>query len=380
MLVLLHRIFASIGPAMLMVAIAGNALAQGIVTPTPFQTAPAQPALTPQQLDPLLAPIALYPDQLLSQILIASTYPLEVVEAARWLQDPRNAALRGDQLVQELEPQDWDPSVKALVPFPRILQMMNQRLDWMQRLGNAFLAQPDLVMASVQRLRHDAMAAGKLRSTSQQTVRVEGDSIVIEPATPAEVYVPYYDSSEIYGAWPYPEYPAYFFPPPPGYIYGSDFFWISFPIIVPLWGWCYWNWHGHEMIIDRDRFNRINQVEDERLHRAPITSTTWEHDPYHRRGVAYSTPQVQQRFAPAQPGAPEQRRGFRGFGTAPTTPGAHPTPTGETPTAPIFHAEPGANAHAESERGRSSIESMPHAPSAPSFHAPSAGGGGVPHR
>ena len=128
------------------------------------QSNPA-PTYAAPQLDQLLAPIALYPDPLLAQILMAATYPLEVVEAARWVQDPNNARLRGDQLDAALQPQDWDPSVKSLVPFPQILQMMNSKLDWTQALGNAFLAQQADVMDSVQRLRAQAQAAGTLQSS-----------------------------------------------------------------------------------------------------------------------------------------------------------------------------------------------------------------------
>lgn len=133
---------------------------------------PAQsaPIYTAAQLDQLLAPVALHPDQLLGQILTASTYPLEVVEAARWVEDPNNARLKGDQLAALLQDKDWDPSVKSLAPFPQILRMMDDRLDWTQKLGNAFLAQQNEVMDSVQRLRRQAEEAGTLQSSPQQTV------------------------------------------------------------------------------------------------------------------------------------------------------------------------------------------------------------------
>ena len=167
-----------------------------------------------RQLDQDLAPIALYPDQLLSQILMASTYPLEVMDADRWLQDRRNGRLRGRDLEDALYQEDWDPSVKSLVPFPQIIQMMASRPDWMDRLGDAFLAQEDDVMDAVQRLRQQAYRAGSLRTTPQHIVDY-GPYISIRPARPDVVYVPVYDTRYAYGRWDYPDYPPMYFPPPP---------------------------------------------------------------------------------------------------------------------------------------------------------------------
>ena len=140
--------------------------------PAPM-TAPVRPPaapVAPQELDAMLAPVALYPDPLIAQILMASTYPLEVVEADRWLQEPANTGLKGAQLMSALDQQPWDPSVKSLVPFPQILRMMDSNLDWTERLGNAFLADQAAVMDSVQRLRQRAEATGELMSSPQQTV------------------------------------------------------------------------------------------------------------------------------------------------------------------------------------------------------------------
>src|SRR5258708_28039663 len=147
-------------------------VALGVVVPPAAQaqtalSTPGAPAFATQQLDQLVAPVALYPDELLGQILMAATYPLEVVEAWRWAQDPNNHSLTGDALAAALAQQDWDPSVKALVPFPPVLQMMNDRLDWMQRLGDAFLAQESEVMDAVQGLRRQAQSTGALASTPQ---------------------------------------------------------------------------------------------------------------------------------------------------------------------------------------------------------------------
>src|SRR5262249_33294627 len=136
-----------------------------------------------------------------------ATYPLEVVQATRWVAVPYNATLRGDQLADALASMDWDPSVKSLVPFPQLLQMMNNNIDWMQQLGDAFLAQQADVMDSVQRLRQEALNNGTLRSTQQQLVSTDGPYIVIVPAQPEVVYLPVYDPRIVYGPWPYPAYP-----------------------------------------------------------------------------------------------------------------------------------------------------------------------------
>ena len=287
-----------------------------------FPTAPAQP-YDAAQLDQLLAPIALYPDPLLGQVLMASTYPLEVVEAARWAADPANAGLSGDALASALEPLDWDPSVKALVPFPSVLQMMNNRLDWTQKLGDAFLAQQVDVMDAVQRLRRQAQDAGKLTSTPQQTVTTEGELIYIEPASPDVLYVPAYDPGVVYGPWPYPAYPPYFFPPPPAYYYspllaGIEFS-VGFVIVQRFWGWDHCDWRYHRINIDARRVNVINRYHIDHFHRPPFEGRTWAHDPRHRIGVPYRSPQVRARFEPRLPGSPQKRYEYRGHEQAPPT-------------------------------------------------------------
>jgi hypothetical protein len=178
-------------------------------SPTAPQTKPAS-LLSPARLGQMLAPIALYPDGLLADIPMAATYPLDVVEAARWLQDPQNVALKGDQLFAALQQKSWDPSVKSLAPFPRILRMLNANLEWTEQLGEAYLADPAAVMDAVQRLRRGAQSAGRLVTTPQEIVRTEQEparieeSITIESPSPAVVYVPICDPSFAYGPWPYP--------------------------------------------------------------------------------------------------------------------------------------------------------------------------------
>jgi len=305
---------------------ASGAPGQAPPPPAPDQAAPELP---PEQLDQMLAPIALYPDPLLAQILMAATYPLEVVEANRWHQDPSNASLEGDQLTAALEQQTWDPSVKSLVPFPQILRMMDGNLDWTERLGDAFLADQAAVMDSVQRLRQSAEANGKLQSTPQEEVTTEGQAIAIEPPNPEIVYVPVYDPSDVYGVWPYPAFPPYYFP---GFfngviIGGFGFGWFGIPIVVPLWGWHHWDWAHHRINIDRVRFAALNHQQ------APIGSA-WVHDPSHRHGVPYHSPVVRDRFAEST-GSPDARRAFRGYPT-PAAPNFRPTPE----ITPRPHIEP----------------------------------------
>ena len=184
------------------------------------------PVFKPEEIEQLVAPIALYPDSLVSQILMASTYPLEVVEAARWVK--ANKTLKGDALTAALEKQTWDPSIKSLVNFPQVLDMMNEKLDLTQRLGDAFLAQQKDVLDAIQRLRAKAQAQGNLKTTKEQTVIVEQPAaqttvveqpaaqttvIKIEPTNPQVVYVPTYNPTVVYGAWPYPAYPPYSYYP-----------------------------------------------------------------------------------------------------------------------------------------------------------------------
>jgi hypothetical protein len=239
-------------------------------------TPPAQPEqeasqYDPQQLDALLAPIALYPDQLLTQILMAATFPLQIVEASRWLDDPAHKTLTGDALDKALQPMSWDPSVKSLVPFPQVMAQLNTNLDWTQQLGYAFANQQKDVLDSVQRLRQQAQAHGQLKSTEQQVVKTEAppagstapQTIIIEPAQPNVVYVPTYNPTVVYGTWPYPAYPPVVVPPPPGYAVGTALaaglaFGAGVAITGALWGWSRPNWYGGNVNVNVNRWNNIN--------------------------------------------------------------------------------------------------------------------------
>jgi hypothetical protein len=187
----------------------------------PYQEA-AYPnrAMSPQQeLDQILAPVALYPDSLLSQLLMAATYPRDVADAARWSRN--NPGLQGDDAVRAVEREPWDPSVKSLVAFPEVLAMMGEKLDWTQSLGEAFLSQEDAVMRTVQQLRRRADEAGNLRSSEQIMVERAGDDYVLAPPSPETVYVPYYDPRVVYGAPWWPDYQPVYWNPWPGYAYYS---------------------------------------------------------------------------------------------------------------------------------------------------------------
>ncbi|MFZ0889999.1 MAG: DUF3300 domain-containing protein [Candidatus Binataceae bacterium] len=318
--------------------------------PAPSASMSPDRLFSPGQLDQMLAPIALYPDPLIAQILMAATYPLEVVEADRWLQVPANASLHGNQLAAALREQPWDPSVKSLVPFPQILKMMDDNLEWTEKLGDAFLAQQAEVMDSVQRLRRRAEGAGALTPTAQQAVTSEDDMLIVEPANPAVVFVPCYNPVLVYGGWPWPGYPPYFWP-------CGGFAGIGFPVVYPLWGWYHWHWRHHRLHIDVDRFNEIN------VRRPPVTSDVWRHDSIHRDGVPYRDPVTRARFQGSV--SPEAHLAVRGY------------PVGAPPQG-IVHAPPvfesfgrGPEVRAYSERGASSRGS---------FGAGGRGGGGGARR
>ena len=269
-------------------------------TPPTAAAAPGVPRLTQAQLDQLVSPVALYPDPLLAQILMASTYPLEVVEAARWVAAPANAALKGDALTAALKGQNWDPSVKALVPFPALLQTLNQRLEWTKELGSAFLAQQADVMAAVQNLRHQAMASGQLKQIPQChcTIQTNGGIISILPATQQVVYVPLYNPAVVYGSWPYPDYPPYGFPVPADFAfdpgYGIGFYpGIDVAFFGPFWGWGSMNWGGGYISVDRGRYAAASGG------RIAFSGTSWRHDPSRRGALAAADPAASARFGAA---------------------------------------------------------------------------------
>ena len=301
----------------------GTVLAQG---PAPGQ-APPPPAqlLSPQQLDDIVAPVALYPDPLISQVLVASTYPLELVQAQQWLQ--QNRSLSGQQLMDAARQQGWDASVVALVAMPDVLGRLNSDIRWTTDLGNAFLAQQSDVMAAVQRMRARAQANGKLSSTPQETVSTQTEggqsAIQIVPTNPDVIYVPYYDPAYIWGppvwgAYPYLAYPGYGFGFWPGIDIGFCFGgWGG-------WGWGGWgwgwgpNWFGGSVFVNHAFFNRygFRGGFGGGFARGGFAGrSTWAHDPGHRLGVAYSNRQLASRFGAASM-ASRASLGQRSFGGA----------------------------------------------------------------
>jgi hypothetical protein len=253
-----------------------------------------------EELDQLLAPIALYPDSLIAQILMGSTFPLEVVQADRFAK--QNANLKGDALTKALESQNWDPSVKSLVNFPQVLTMMSEKLDWTQKLGNAFLAQQKPVMDTIQSLRAKAQAAGNLKTTKEQTVIVEQKIIKIESASPQVIYVPTYNPAVVYGAWAYPAYPPYYYYPP-GYVATTAA--VSFASGVAMgaaWGyaWGNTNYNGGSVNINNSQNININN----NINRQNYSSQT-----------------VQQRYNQATPSQQVQaRQAYRGYTGSALTP------------------------------------------------------------
>ena len=275
----------------------------------------AQPATPKQQvfgveeLDQMVAPIALYPDPLLAQVLMAATYPGDVAEAAAWAK--ANPEANGDAAVRQVANQPWDPSVQSLVAFPQTLATLGQDPPWVQRLGDAFLAQPDDVMDAIQRLRHKAQDAGNLASNEYQTVSVQpaaaapapspepamggvesypapvsSETIIIEPADPETVYVPSYDPNTAYGAWDYPSYPPSYYPPPANYYpmggaLATGLAWgVGFAVADSLWGDA--DWDNGDIDIDVDRYNNINSNRQ-----INAGNNNWSHNSINRDGVPY---------------------------------------------------------------------------------------------
>ena len=309
-----------------------------VAQPTPVAQSSATPAptYTSAQLDQWVAPVALYPDALLSQILMASTYPANVIQAAQWSKD--NPKMQGDTAIQAVAGQPWDPSVKSLVAFPQLMSLMGENPPWVQNLGDAFLAQPKDVMDSVQRLRALAQQTGALQSTPQQTVTTvtkpastkststESTStstatpaptvIKIESADPQVVYVPTYNPNTVYGTWPNTSYPPVYLPPSPGEQFTDSLvkgFGFSLGVATTYaifsnidWDDDDWDHHHHDddynhnggynrngdnnININVDNFNKIS---GQHLTEA---NQTWQHNPAYRGGVPYPTNQLNSRF------------------------------------------------------------------------------------
>jgi hypothetical protein len=243
--------------------------------------APSGKTFTQQDLDELLAPVALYPDALLAQVLMASTYPLEVVEAARW--QKQNSTLKDKALEEAVKKQTWDESVKALTAVPQVLTMMNEKLDWTTKLGDAFLAEQEKVLKTAQSLRKKADEAGNLKSSKEMVVKKETENnvqvIKIENPTPETVYVPTYNPATVYGTWWYAAPPPYYYYPP-GYGYGAG---LAFASGV-FWGAAIAGgigWGNNDININRN--TNINTGNRNNIQ----GGDKWKHNPEHRKGASY---------------------------------------------------------------------------------------------
>ncbi len=273
------------------------AQAQSSVVPNAPAYLFAQQAFTQQDLDAMLAPIALYPDSLLAQILMAATYPQEIADAARW-----SASIAGatpQQALQSVAQRGWDPSVQSLMAFPQVLQMMGSYPDWTQRLGNAFLSQQTQVWATVQGLRQRAYAAGYLRSNEQLRVLQNANLLLLEPANPEVIYVPYYDPLLVYGRWWWPGSAPMRWNPWPGYAApaGRGGFYRGSGVSVGLnffFGQVNWN-----------TFHATVQSHPEWSNRRSQPGPDWRHEPEHRHDVPYTNPPA--RLQPTPGVRPEQR-------------------------------------------------------------------------
>ncbi len=246
--------------------------------------------LQPEQLDSLVAPIALYPDPLLAQVLVASTYPLELIQLEQWMD--KNPGLEGEALAAEVAKQPWDPSVQSMAAVPEVVTRLADDIQWTAELGNAFLAQQEDVMDAVQRMRQKAKTNGALESNEQQKVETkvveEKTVIVVEAADPEVIYVPSYSPTVVYGPPPvyYPYPPIYYPPYPPGAAF------VSFSFGV-MWGaaWggscCGCGWGGNDIDINIDNnFNRVNNIQGG--DRVNAGGGKWQHDPQHRGGAPYA--------------------------------------------------------------------------------------------
>jgi len=321
----------SLVSAVLLLLFSGpTCMAQSVAAPATENAANTAPiaalakdaVFTQEQLDQMLAPIALYPDPLLAQVLMAVTYPGEVAEAVTWSKAHPDA--KGDEAVKQVASQPWDPSVQALVAFPQLMTTFGQDPVWVQRLGDAFLAQPDDVMTAVQRLRHQAQAAGNLQTNQYQNVTIQPpaapapaatppasntSTIIIQPADPQVVYVPSYNSTTTYGTWPYPASPPAYYPPPPAYYPGQALmaglaFGTGVAIVGSLWGDC--DWGNNEVDIDVNRYNNINAN-----NRISNNQNKWQHNAAHRDGVPYRDTRSREQYGRQLSGANE-RVAYRG--------------------------------------------------------------------
>ncbi len=257
------------------------------------------------ELDQMLAPIALYPDALLSQVLIASTYPLEVIQADRWVRS--NKDLSAEDALKFAENKNWDPSVKALVAFPDILKRMSEDVDWTQRLGDAFLNNEGDVMDAVQRLRKRAYATGNLEKAQHISVERDDNNIIIEPTEERIVYVPVYDTRVVYGNWWWPDYPPVYWHYPTSYTYVSGFYWGPRIHLGPTYFFSSCHWRDRRIVVI-DRHHPNTHFYTGRSIVRHDSARPWSHNPAHRQGVAYYNNRLRDTYHSPRPSYQHDRQ------------------------------------------------------------------------
>lgn len=241
--------------------------------------------LNQAELDQLLAPIALYPDTVLSQVLVASTYPLELVQAARWREN--NSDLNEKEALDAIENKDWDPSVKALVPFNSLLQQLVEDLNWLQNLGDAFLSNETQLLASVQSLRQKAYQQGSLSNNKYIEVVEEDNDIVITPVSREVVYVPYYDTRVVYGNWHWADYPPHYWHRPSHYYWHAGLYWSPRVYIRNSFFFGGFHWRNRHVVVHHSP-RRYGRYDDGHRRVRVNEYQRWSHNSHHRRGVRYS--------------------------------------------------------------------------------------------
>src|SRR5208283_3272368 len=329
-----RRTGAQIPPSLLLLALLFAAGAQDLAAyqdaPAPAQSAQGREYLqqTPDQLQQLVAPVALYPDSLVAQILGASTFPEQVVEADRWVQAHPN--LKGDDLAQAVDQQPWDPSVKSLTAFPSVLGNMDKNLSWTSSLGDAYYNQGQDVMGAIQVMRQRAQQAGTLKTTPQQTVNTQGSTIIVEPANPEVVYVPAYDPWVVYGypidPWPY--WYAY-----PGIWYDGPALWFGVGFGIGWfggwgWGWGHWGCDWHDRNVNYNHNHYYSR-----------SSTFYNRNNYYRGGRGAGGVNGERGGAPSVGNRPSNGDTGAGGGVY-NRPGATPHPFGGNPEAARGYGEP----------------------------------------
>tara|TARA_R110000744_G_scaffold96621_2_gene186713 strand:+ start:2769 stop:4172 length:1404 start_codon:yes stop_codon:yes gene_type:complete len=274
----------------------------------------SEPTLTEQtstrnftraELEQMLAPIALYPDTLLTHILIATTYPIEVVDAERWLN--KNSQLSAQSLADAAENQDWDASIKALLPFPNVLKKLSEDLHWMRNLGDAFLQDEERVLSSVQILRQQADQAGNLQNMNNVNVVRETKTIIIESRQPDIIYVPYYDTRVVYGDWRWSHYPPIFWQHPVHYVsHHGPYYWHN-PVHLTVglfFGAVHWN---NRHVVVQHHKSRYYKNHGKKKTSTSYQSKRWQHNPRHRKGVAYRTSSTQKKYRSQTPSAQQHK-------------------------------------------------------------------------